>query len=138
MRIRHFKFHESGLNRFFGPLEAEIMNIIWDGLDMTIKDVQTRLEHEKPISFNTVMTVMNRLVDKGILDKQSNGRSFIYRPTSTRDEFFETQSMALSQDLLAEFGPVVVSHMLDALDDVDPDLLDQLEQKLKDLKKDRT
>lgn len=64
MRIRKFKIDESGLNRFFGPLEAKIMDILWNNVEMTIKDVQQELEKEKVTNFNTVMTVMNRLVEK--------------------------------------------------------------------------
>lgn len=137
MKIQNFKFHESGLNRFFGPLEAKIMSILWDGTEMTIKDVQAKLEHEKSVNFNTVMTVMNRLVEKGILHKRAEARTSLYRPVLSKEEFLETQSKELTHELLDEFGPLVVNHMLDALEDVDQGLLEKLEQKIKDLKKER-
>ncbi|WP_261303176.1 BlaI/MecI/CopY family transcriptional regulator [Paenibacillus andongensis] len=138
MKMQNFKYKGSGLNRFFGPLEAKIMEILWtNSLEMTIKDVQQKLDQAKIINFNTVMTVMNRLVDKGILQKKSVVRSFKYKPVVTRDEFMETQSKELTFDLIEEFGSLAVTHMVDALDKVDPDLLDQLEQKIKEIKKDR-
>lgn len=138
MKMQNFKYKGSGLNRFFGPLEAKIMEILWtNSLEMTIKDVQQKLDQAKIINFNTVMTVMNRLVDKGILQKKSVVRSFKYKPVVTRDEFMETQSKELTFDLIEEFGSLAVTHMVDALDKVDPELLDQLEQKIKEIKKDR-
>lgn len=138
MKMQNFKYEGSGLNRFFGPLEAKIMEILWtNSLEMTIKDVQQKLDQDKNINFNTVMTVMNRLVVKGILQKKSVVRSFKYKPVVTRDEFMETQSKELTFDLIEEFGSLAVTHMVDALDKVDPDLLDKLEQKIKDIKKDR-
>ncbi|MGO4271060.1 BlaI/MecI/CopY family transcriptional regulator [Paenibacillus sp. TAF58] len=138
MKMQNFKYKGSGLNRFFGPLEAKIMEVLWtNSLEMTIKDVQQKLDQAKIINFNTVMTVMNRLVDKGILQKKSVVRSFKYKPVVTRDEFMETQSKELTFDLIEEFGSLAVTHMVDALDKVDPDLLDQLEQKIKEIKKDR-
>lgn len=73
MKIRKFKMNESGLNRFFGPLEAKIMDILWSDLEMTIKEVQLVLDREKLTNFNTVMTVMNRLVEKGILQRGWKG-----------------------------------------------------------------
>ena len=136
MRIRKFKMNESGLNRFFGPLEAKIMDILWNDVEMTIKDVQQVLEREKSTNFNTVMTVMNRLVDKEILQKRTEGRSFLYKPVLSREEFLNTQSKEMTNELMDEFGNVVVSHMLDALEDVDDDLVAKLEQKIKELKKD--
>ncbi len=136
MKIRKFKMNESGLNRFFGPLEAKIMDVLWNDVEMTIKDVQQVLEQEKLTNFNTVMTVMNRLVDKGILQKRAEGRSSMYKPILSRAEFLNTQSKEMTNELMDEFGSVVVSHMLDALEDVDDDLVAKLEQKIKELKKD--
>ncbi|WP_338246024.1 BlaI/MecI/CopY family transcriptional regulator, partial [Bacillus anthracis] len=70
--------NEKGLNRFFGPLEGRIMEILYQGEDMPIKEVQQKLSDEKPINFNTVMTVLNRLTEKGIVEKKTKGRSSIY------------------------------------------------------------
>jgi predicted transcriptional regulator len=135
VRIRKFKLNESGLNRFFGPLEAKIMDVLWNDVEMTIKDVQQALELEKLTNFNTVMTVMNRLVDKQVLRKRTEGRSFLYQPVLSREEFLNTQSKEMTNELMDEFGSVVVSHMLDALEDVDDALVAKLEQKIKELKK---
>jgi predicted transcriptional regulator len=132
--IHNFKYKGEGLNRFFGPLEAKIMGILWEGNEHSIKQVQQRLEQDKPINFNTVMTVMNRLKDKGILEKRLVGRSSLFRPVQTKEEFMDEQSKKLSENLLDEFGAVVINHMLDAVDSVDQDLLEQLEQKIKSLK----
>lgn len=137
MKIQNFKFHERGLNRFFGPLEAKILDILWAHSDMSIKDVQTKLEQEKSVNFNTVMTVMNRLHEKGILTKKLVGRTSLYRPVHSKEHFLEIQSKEITHELLEDFGPLVVNHMIDALEDVDQDLLDKLEQKLKALKKDQ-
>ncbi|MBB3112240.1 putative transcriptional regulator [Paenibacillus phyllosphaerae] len=137
MKIPNFKTNESGLNRFFGPLESKIMNILWEGDEMPIRDVQHRLEREKAMSFNTVMTVMNRLVDKGVLQKRVEGRTSYFRPVQSKDRFLETQSKELTNELMEEFGPLVVSHMLDAIDEADEDLIAKLEQKIKAWKKER-
>lgn len=138
MKMQNFKLKESGLNRFFGPLESKIMEILWNSSsEMTIKDVQQKLDEDKAINFNTVMTVMNRLVDKKILQKHSVARSFHYKPVVTIEEFMETQSKELTYDLIEQFGSLAVTHMVDALDKVDPELLDQLEQHILLLKKDR-
>lgn len=138
MLIRKFKMKESGLNRFFGPLEAKIMDILWNhDIEMTIKDVQRVLNKEKETNFNTVMTVMNRLVEKGILQKRAEGRSSLFKPVQKREEFLNEQSKEMTHELMDEFGDVVVSHMLDALEDVDEDLVAKLEQKIKELKKDK-
>lgn len=111
------------------------MDNLWNDVEMTIKDVQQVLDKEKVTNFNTVMTVMNRLVEKGILQKKIEGRSSLYSPVQSRVEFLNAQSKEMTNELMDEFGNVVVSHMLDALEDVDDDLVAKLEQKIKELKK---
>jgi predicted transcriptional regulator len=135
MKIRNFKFNERGLNRWFGSLEAKIMNCLWGGSEMSIKDVQHHLEKEKAINFNTVMTVMKRLVEKGVIQKRLEGRTSLYSPVLSREDFLETQSKDLTHELIEEFGSVVISHMLDALEEVDPMIIEKLEKKIKELKK---
>jgi predicted transcriptional regulator len=137
MNIKNFKYDEVGLNRFFGPLEANIMEYLWDKNEQSIKAVQQALELDKPINFNTVMTVMNRLVEKGILEKRSEGRLSLFRPVQSKEEFFEEQSKKLTENLLDEFGGAVISHMLDAMKDADQGLIEKLEQKIQSLKKDK-
>ncbi|GKV66513.1 MULTISPECIES: BlaI/MecI/CopY family transcriptional regulator [Sporosarcina] len=137
MKIRKFKINENGLNRFFGPLEAKIIDVLWEGEEKTIKDVQQALEREKITNFNTVMTVMNRLVDKGILQKRAEGRSSVYKPVQTRAEFLNTQSKDMTHELIDEFGDVVISHMLNALEEADDELVAKLEKKVEELKKGR-
>ncbi|KAF9121325.1 hypothetical protein BGX30_002658 [Mortierella sp. GBA39] len=136
--MNKFNYQGRGLERFFGPLEAKVMDVIWSRLEaVTIKEVNAKISEDKPMSFNTIMTVMNRLVDKGILQKKLQGKSYVYSPVLTKEQFLEEQSKELSYDLVKEFGSRAVAHMIDAMEQVDPDLLDQLEKQIKQWKKDR-
>lgn len=138
MKMNKFNYQGRGLERFFGPLEAKVMDVIWSRLGaVTIKEVNAKISEDKPMSFNTIMTVMNRLVDKGILQKKLQGKSYVYSPVLTKEQFLEEQSKELSYDLVKEFGSRAVAHMIDAMEQVDPDLLDQLEKQIKQWKKDR-
>lgn len=139
LSIKRFKYNEEGLSRFFGPLEAKIMEFFWasEQDEFSIKEVQQTLGSEKNINFNTVMTVMNRLVEKGVLKKRACGRVSLFSPIQSKDEFFEEQSKKLTENLLDEFGGVVISHMIDSLTDVDDTLLNKLEKKIQQLKKDK-
>ncbi|CAH1196166.1 MULTISPECIES: BlaI/MecI/CopY family transcriptional regulator [unclassified Paenibacillus] len=135
MKILNFKVGERGLNRFFGPLEAKIMDVLWSRPGSSIREVQTALEQDRDVNFNTVMTVMNRLVDKGLLSKSQKGRTSLYHPVQSKEQFMNDQSKELSHELVDEFGALAVNHMLDALEDVDASLIERLEQKIKEWKK---
>ncbi|WP_259417212.1 BlaI/MecI/CopY family transcriptional regulator [Bacillus toyonensis] len=135
MFTQNYKLNEQGLNHFFGPLEAKIMEIVWSTEGITIKEVQQKLSEESPVNFNTVMTVMNRLVEKLHLEKQTVRRSGVYHAVQTKEEFLSNQTKKMTQELMGEFGDLVVNHMLDELEQADPTLLKKLEDKLSQLKK---
>lgn len=112
------------------------MDILWARPGSSIREVQTALEQDKDVNFNTVMTVMNRLVDKGLLGKSQKGRTSLYQPVQSKEEFMNDQSKELSHELVDEFGALALNHMLDALDEADAGLIERLEQKIKQWKKD--
>ncbi|WP_127531814.1 BlaI/MecI/CopY family transcriptional regulator [Paenibacillus kobensis] len=141
MKIKKLNVSGEGLNRFFGPLEAKIMDLLWSSEGMTVKEVQTILNQDNPISVNAVTTVMNRLFDKGHLTKAlfGSGRTQAARfsTVQTKEQFLSEQTKAVSQGLIQEYGSLVVSHMIDALEEVDHELIAKLESKLTELKKKR-
>jgi len=138
MKIKRMNIDGEGLNRFFGPLESRIMDILWSSEGLSIKEVQSILNQESPISVNAVMTVMNRLLDKGHLTKVQTGagrtRAAKFSTMQSREQFLAEQTKELSQGLIQEYGSLVMNHMIDALDDVDPEVIARLERKLNDIK----
>jgi predicted transcriptional regulator len=76
--------------RSSGLTEAEIrlMDVIWDKGSATVADVAEALPKELGLAYNTVLTTMRILEDKGYLEhaKPSEGRAFVYRPLVGREE----------------------------------------------------
>lgn len=139
LNIKKVHIHEEGLNVFFGPLEARIMELLWIQSEYSAKEMQQALSNDNPISFNAVMTVMNRLVEKGYLKKQKKGtgrgRVSVFSPVQEKDQFISAQTKTITHGLVSEFGEYVVTHMLDAMEQVDPELIAKLEEKLLEFKK---
>ncbi|GIP34464.1 BlaI/MecI/CopY family transcriptional regulator [Paenibacillus sp. J2TS4] len=138
MKIKRMNVDGQGLNRFFGSLESKIMDILWSSPPLSIREVQSILTEETPITINAVMTVMNRLVDKGHLSKKTAGtgraRAAKFRPVQSKEQFLAEQMKVVSQGLIEEYGSLVVTHMIEALDDVDPEVIARLERKLSEMK----
>ncbi|TLS50020.1 BlaI/MecI/CopY family transcriptional regulator [Paenibacillus antri] len=139
MNIKKVNIREEGLNVFFGPLEAKIMELLWKKGEYSAKEMQFVLSEENPISFNAVMTVMNRLVEKGYLKKEKKGtgrdRVSVFSPVQEKEQFISDQTKTITHGLVSEFGEYVVTHMLDALEQADPELIAKLEEKLADFKR---
>jgi predicted transcriptional regulator len=68
------------------PQELEIMKVVWERDQATVRDVYEALLEQRKIAYTTVMTMMNVLEKKGHLRKKAEGRSFVYQPTRPRDQ----------------------------------------------------
>jgi predicted transcriptional regulator len=68
-----------------GPLEAEVMALLWRaGGALTVRQTAERLNADRGagLAYTTVMTVLTRLADKGVLARTRVGRSFAYTPVA--------------------------------------------------------
>ena len=103
-------------------LEAEIMEEVWRQGETTVKLVMEALNRKTkpPRAYTTYMTVMQRLDDKGLLDRTRSGRSDTYTPTFSRDEYQELRASAQVQGLVDEYGDVALAHFAKSLQTLDP------------------
>lgn len=72
-----------------GELERAVMDVLWslaDAEEATVRDVHSRLVEERDVAYTTVMTVMDRLARKGMVEQRKEGRAYRYRPRASRAE----------------------------------------------------
>jgi len=109
-----------------GPLETEILNIVWDIGCVTVKDVHERIlnDPERELAYASVTTILHRLTEKGWLACTKEKRAFYWRPLVSRLEAQAIQAYEQLQNFLAVGNPDVVASFADSLD---TSSLDQLE-----------
>jgi len=73
---------------FLGQSEARLMELAWKHKQLTVKKALFYMNDNKP-AYTTVMTVLGRLADKGLLKKTKEGRTCYYTPTVKRRNFLE-------------------------------------------------
>jgi len=76
------------------PLELDCMNTLWPIGEGTVRDIRDRLAARRPRAYTTIMTIMDRLARKGIVERRKSGRAYIYRPHLTAEE---ARAQALGQ-----------------------------------------
>lgn len=121
----------SGVEKLLGELEAEIMTLLWaESGTATVRDVLGKItaRREHPVAYTTVMTVMARLADKGLLERTLSGNLYEYRVAQSREEFLRHASEKIATELIADFGEVAVAGFVSALERVEP-------QRLRDLRR---
>lgn len=130
--ISDFKPHKNGYSKVLGDLEADVMKIVWKDQSVTVRDVYEKLRLEKKLAYTTVMTIMTRLAEKGLLNKEPQGNAYIYSPTVSEADFAKMVVSEVLDGLLEEFAEPAISHMVDKLGAEDEEKLSQLEKIIKE------
>lgn len=116
------------LEKILGPLEAEVLRALWAAEGpISVRDVLERLNEgrSKPYAYTTIMTVLSRLAEKGILSRRRRGRGYVYE-AAVRDP-----AEIAVRDVLRDFGETAVAHFVEEAR-ADPELLARLQRLLDD------
>jgi|SRR6185437_15006102 len=119
-----------------GPLEAAVMEVAWQLGECNVRDVAQKLV--RPLAYTTVMTTLDRLYKKGLLERRKEERAFFYSPAWSREEWEQKRA----GDLMAAFlsgprqaGELLISCLVEAVGQHDLTLLDELERKIRSKRK---
>ena len=113
-----------GVEKLLGELELAVMRIAWSRETVTVRDVLDVLAKKRTLAYTTVMTIMGRLADKGLLVAEKEGRTYRYQAAQTQAQF-ETQAAGqVVQSLITDFGgEVALSQFVKQLAETNPDQL---------------
>jgi len=115
-----------------GPLEDEVMRIVWARDQATVRDVHEVLGRRPvTLAYTTVMTVMSRLTIKGLLSRRRVGRSFLYRVRIKEEEFRRRTARVLAQRLVRGFDHLAISSFVEEVAKVGPDRLRELQDAIR-------
>jgi predicted transcriptional regulator len=91
-----------GIAKVLGDLEARVMRVVWALRDpATARAVHERVLREHEVAHLTVVTVLNKLVDKGLLSRDKADGVFHYRACWTEEDFRAHVSRRVVEGMLA-------------------------------------
>lgn len=123
-RVRSGK---KGIAMRLHDLEAAVMEVVWTRrwVRFAVSDVLAALEKQREIAYTTVMTTLSRLHHKGLLERELEGRRYLYSPKLSREAFLESTAREVLDQAVGGRGAMAmlsekVSHAsasdLDALE----------------------
>jgi len=115
-----------------GPLEQEVMKCVWKEQQLTARDVVTCLSKKRDIAYNTVQTIMTRLVDKGLLKRTLQGKTHTYQPLQKKDHILQSAIGQSMRGFMNQFGEDALMAFVDGLDDISEETRHKLVQKLQE------
>jgi len=127
---------EQKFGKVLGDLESEVMEVIWQSSSpVLVRNVTEILQKKRQIAYTTVMTIMNRLVDKGILSRKQDGRAYLYKGAVSKDKFLTRISRQIIKNFIANFGEAAVAHFVEEVGKLSPAKRAELRKLLKEAKK---
>ena len=114
-----------------GKLESELMELIWKRGEASVRDLYDDLAPR--LAYTTVMTTLDRLFKKGILNRRLVNRAFYYRAQENRQQYQHQLTRHLLGIAAEEAGSqrVVLSLFVDYVSESDLKLLDELNEIIK-------
>ena len=133
--MRFWRQREAAVADPLGPLEIAVMEILWSAGEASVHGVMPKLN--RPLAYTTVMTTLDRLYKKGLLERRKADRAFIYAPRYTRAQWQQRRAGAFVAGFLRgpRSGELLVSCLVEAVSQQDEALLDELERKIRDKRK---
>ena len=113
-----------------GPLEAEVMEIVWDRREATVRDVHRILSDKRSIAYTTVMTTMGRLTEKGILRRVEDQPAHHYFPLVSREQYASSTVKSVVDWLVNHFRDPAVAYFIDKVEEEDQAVIDSLREAI--------
>lgn len=114
--------------------EMQLLQLLWREAPLGATDIADRLPPDRQWSLTTVKTLLSRLVAKGALTTEQEGRRFLYCPAVAQDEVAGRQANSLIEQLFGGRVSPLVAQLAEQRD-IDPVDLDELEALIRKLRK---
>ena len=114
-----------------GSLETEVMERIWTRGEISVRDLHHELSGR--LAYTTLMTTLDRLFKKALLQRRKQGKAFFYVPACTEQEYQEQLTGHLFGMALRENKDrdAVLSCFVETISENDSEMLDRLDEMVK-------
>ena len=117
---------------YLGYLEVDVMEVLWSGGQWSVRDVVHKLDRK--LAYTTIMTTLDRLFKKRLLQREKSERAFLYSPAMSREEWERQRAGNVLAGLLKGSQPsreLLLSSLVDMVGERDAQLLEHLEEKIR-------
>jgi predicted transcriptional regulator len=113
-----------------GDLEHAVLLVLWELGEASAPDIHRRVGEPNGSVYTTTAKVLDRLHAKGLVSRERSGKSFVYKATLTRRVVERARVRhALGRILRPDVGPAMAT-LVEAVESIDPDLLDELARQV--------
>lgn len=125
-----FKPGRKGIQQVLGELEAEVMKTLWNKNEgVTGRQIYENMKRKRNLAYTTVLTVIDRLVNKGLIKKQKNNEdTYIFSQAISGEEFKTEITKAVVEGLMDFAGKGAVAAFMSEIGKSSPETIAELEK----------
>jgi predicted transcriptional regulator len=111
-----------------GDLEYAVLAKLWEIGTASAREIHGHVGEPSGLVYTTTAKVLDRLHDKGLVTRERRGKAFSYHAKIARDVIDQARARTALSRLLGSFPHAAVATLVEAVESIDPKLLDELER----------
>ena len=97
-------------------LEQEVMNIVWECGDCSVREVLTRINKKKKLAYTTISTILQRLYDKGLVARTNMRLVIYYSPKLSKENYSKNMARSFIAKFFNSFGDAAIASFAESID----------------------
>ncbi|PND37421.1 MarR family transcriptional regulator [Paucibacter aquatile] len=111
------------------PAEQRIMQVLWRGRAMTVREIAAELSTEHELAYTTVQTLCRILLDKGHVSCEKQGKAFVYQALTVQQEARSQALLGLLKKFFGGSPTLLAQHLLNQ-EALSPEVAGQLQAQI--------
>lgn len=116
-------------------LEYAVLCALWELRSASVRELHERVGAPGGLVYTTTAKVVDRLREKGLIDRSRQGGAFVYVPAADRSAVERARARQIVSRFLGPGPRSAVAALVEAVDEIDPELLETLERAIQDKKR---
>lgn len=104
------------MNKSISELEQQTMNIVWELKKCSIRDVFSKLNGKKKLAYTTVATLLQRLHEKGLVNRNDDNLTLLYSPKISKESYSKKMAKLLTNSFFKSFGDTAIASFAESID----------------------
>lgn len=103
-------------NTSLGRLEQQVMDIVWNYQECSVREVLSEISKNRKLAYTTIATILQRLNDKGMVERKVEGLSYIYSPALSKKSYSKKIAKSFIKKFVHSFGDIAIASFAQSIE----------------------
>jgi BlaI family penicillinase repressor len=99
-------------------LEQVVMDIVWELKGCSVRDVVEKLQSTRKLAYTTVATILQRLYDKGMVERRESKQGYTYYPKLSKQSYSKKLAKSFLGNFFKSYGDTAIASFAETIDEL--------------------